>query len=331
MNFAEFQTYRAARLAAAPGLVDLAETNLWRSLTDAIPLLSETPEARVHRCHLARDWLTAFGLSESLAARAFVSRGVRDSLARVFAVLARQGARLAIPEDVYPVYGQLADAAGLSYTTFATVPEPTFPDDVEWLLLPNPLKPLGRWLSPNEVASLCSWLAADSRRRLLLDAVYAFDTRWHRSTRALWDTKQTIVLHSLSKGWLRPKVFGVALTPEADADLLAPSFREDPPSQAQLHIARQLLNEHATLPEKVASILAERRGRMLASLPESIRAELETRASGTAGYLVAVQASHEQLRERHGVLSIPLTVFGSQREDICVLSSLGMVDRAVAP
>ncbi len=323
MNFQEFQTHRAAQLAADPTLIDLAETNLWHALADLVPTLSTNEMPHLHRCHLAQAWLATFGLPETWAGRALVSSGVRHSLSMILPILAQRGVQLRLTEDVYPVYGQLARAAGLDFQAFPTLPLWESPHDGDCLLLPNPLKPAGRWLMTHEVSALQEWLASDGRRRLLLDAVYTFDTQLHPTTLALLETNQTILLHSLSKGWLHPQVFGVALVPETDLDDFTAVFRENSPSQVNLLKARQLLDHHAFCPKQVAAALATRREQLLTRLPEQVRSQiLQPRDAESAGYLIAIRAPQRQLLEQHHLLTIPLSVFGSSHQDCSVLSTL---------
>ena len=79
----------------------------------------------------------------------------------------------------------------------------------------NPLKPLARWLSPSDVTALTAWLGINPRRRLLLDIVCTFGTRFHPTTHRLLARQQTILLHSLTKGWLHPRLFGSRSCPNA--------------------------------------------------------------------------------------------------------------------
>ena len=79
--------------------------------------------------------------------------GIRDSLAILLFHYARVGAKLWLPADNYPVYGELVRAAGLLPVEFPTLPEPVWPSGVsggspELLVVTNPLKPLGRWFKP---------------------------------------------------------------------------------------------------------------------------------------------------------------------------------------
>ena len=79
--------------------------------------------------------------------------GARQPLL-LFPWLAHGNFQLRIPADVYPVYGELCLSPGIAYETFPTIPELVLPEDGDVLLLPNPLKPAGRWLQWRETEAL---------------------------------------------------------------------------------------------------------------------------------------------------------------------------------
>ncbi|MFD0568909.1 aminotransferase class I/II-fold pyridoxal phosphate-dependent enzyme [Kitasatospora gansuensis] len=176
MRFDEFQEFRQRQLSTSPSLLDAAETNVYRALA---PLRPEQPAdtGTVYRCDLARAWLRRFELPEEWSRRAMVSRGVRHGLGVVFHWLHSVQARLWLPSDVYPVYFDLARAVGLAPASYPTLPTPALPsspadDRPEYLLLANPSKPLGRYLSDAECAALIAWLQESPHRHLLIDCVY---------------------------------------------------------------------------------------------------------------------------------------------------------------
>lgn len=324
MNFAAFQQYREALLRERQDITDCAETNLYRTLSRLTPPPSPPPQNTVHRCHLASGWVERFGFHPDTSRRSLISCGVRDSLARLFHYYAGKEAFLWIPADNYPVYGELARAAGLKPQEFPTLPAPAWPDAAppsgpELLLITNPLKPAGHFLTAEDTASLGSWLAASDSRRLLLDTVYTFDTHFHTSTLQLLESGQTILLHSLTKGWLHPRLFGITLVPEADAAALAPVFRADPPPQENLARARELMSLHAGMPAAVSHALAPGMALLHGSLPFPVPAP---HASAAPGYFLTVPHPWRELLERHRILGLPASTFGSPREDLTILSSL---------
>jgi aspartate/methionine/tyrosine aminotransferase len=327
VRFAEFQDFRDRVLRERSDVLDCAATNLYGALPHLIPAPTPAPACTLHRCDLALEWAQRFGLPLERARHALVSGGVRDSLAHIFRHYATENARLWLPADNYPIYHEIAHAAGLNSSSFPTLPEPDWPDlspgdSTEILVVTNPLKPRGRWLTACDVTALTAWLAAHPRRRLILDTVYTFDTRFHATTLQLLATGQTFLLHSLTKGWLHPRLFGIALAPADDAKALAPIFRAHPPPQLNLARARAFLIQHAETPTAVAHELAAAHEQLIATLPAGLPTPMPTDATG---YLLPITCHWLDLLNDFGILAIPATVFGSAREDIAILSSLTFV------
>ena len=319
MNFAAFQLWRKERLAAQPGLLDCGETNLYGALASLQPQPQASGRAeRIHRCDLARSWLKRYGFSEKWSRQALVNRGVRHALNLIFRELARTSAGLWIPADVYPAYAELAASAGIQPRQFPTLPKPQLPrgqrtHGPEFLLLANPWKPLGRFLDPGECAALRQWLEVSPERRLLVDCVYDLSAPFHDSTRQLLQSGRTILLHSVTKGWLWPKTFGVALLPEVWPEIES-SFRADPPTEEQLRFAEQLLRHDAPTPGRVCHALAKRKLNLLTVLPRAVIEALQFDQDSCAPgcYLFPAAMSVDALLIRHGILAIPASSFGSE-------------------
>ncbi|MER7582740.1 aminotransferase class I/II-fold pyridoxal phosphate-dependent enzyme [Kitasatospora sp. NPDC097691] len=326
MRFHEFQELRQRQLRASPALLDAAETNLYRALAPTRP---EPPDdtRTVYRCDLARAWLRRFELPEEWSRRAMVCRGVRHGLDVVFRRLRAEQARLWLPGDVYPVYFELARAAGLAPESYPTLPAPVLPaspadDRPEYLLLANPSKPLGRYLSDAECAAVMSWLRESPRRRLLIDSVYDLGAPFAAGTRRLLDTGRAILLHSVTKGWLWPRTFGVVLLDPAQAEL-AEAFRADPPTPAQLRLADRLLTVHGDVPGQVVGELAVRAERLFDRLPDEVLGAIPAASRTCPGnYFFPVDIPAETLRRECGVLAMPVGVFGESNWSGSVLTSL---------
>ena len=329
MNFAAFKAWRERSLQENPKLLDCAETNLYHSLASLQPApVSAPPDHRVHRCDLARLWLARYGFPATASRRALVCRGVRHALALIFAKLAKKQATLWLPRDVYPVYGELAHAAGIQPKLFKTLPEPILPHHkpegiAEYLLIANPWKPLGRYLTDKEYDELARWLAASPARRLLMDCVYDLNRPFHDTTLKLQETGQAILLHSVTKGWLCPQTFGVVLTGEEQTEWES-AFRADAPSQDLLSLAEELLSHDANLPELVATALAARKKIFLVSVPASVRESMliDPVNSIPGGYFFPVNMKADELLLKHNLVGIPASVFGSDWEG-SILTSLG--------
>ena len=318
MNFAAFQLWREQCLRAKPDLLDCAETNLYRALAWLQPPLGMLKSDRLlHRCDLARAWLSRYEFSENLSRRALVCRGVRHALSLIFKELARSNAVLWSPGDVYPTYLELARAAGIEPQTFPTLPEPKLPtsriaDRMEYLLVANPWKPLGRFLTGQECVTLTDWLGVSPNRYLLVDCVYDMCAPFHFTTQKLLETGRAILLHSVTKGWLWPKTFGVTLLGEEHPQLES-AFRNDPPSQEQLRLAEQLLSGDANRPGQVVTALVSRKQKLLAALPTTVGNSLlsDPVAAAPGCYFFPVRLQSDQLLRQHGIVAIPASAFGA--------------------
>lgn len=331
MNFEQFQLWREQQLKARPELIDGGETNLYRALSALSMPRPDDSEQRIYRCDLARAWLSRYGYLAELSRQALVCRGVRHALALIFRDLKANEATLWLPGDVYPVYGELARAAGIAPRRYDTLPSPVLPEGLpaqgeEVLLLANPWKPLGRYASNDELTALLAWLQASSRRHVVIDAVYDLDAPFHAATRALQQTGRAIVLHSITKGWLAPKTFGVALIGEQHARLQA-AFREESPSQEQLRLAAYALTNDADKPGIVAQVLQTRAQRLLSLLPSGVKAALTLDPSqgATGRYFFAVDLSAETLLREHRWLGIPASAFGAEPWQGSIITSLAPV------
>jgi histidinol-phosphate/aromatic aminotransferase/cobyric acid decarboxylase-like protein len=232
---------------------------------------------------------------------------VRDLLRTLFQHFAREGRVLLAPSDVYPVYHALAAGAGLPVRAFPTCPAPELPSqpprsEPEVLLLPEPLMPLGRFLSDPELRALEAWLDADSRRLVVLDAVYTFAPRFSPATERLLGTGQALLLHSLAKGHLHPDLAGFGLVPEGVARGLDVSG-EPALDVTALRQACFLLERHRELPARVQARFEEQWGRVRAAVgtpPFDIP---------RTGYFSTSALGFEALLER-GWLAVPGPVFG---------------------
>lgn len=330
MNFTEFKDWRAECLRALPKALDCAETNLCAAMASLQPRPRDANCLKtIHRCDLARMWLKRFGLTGVDSRQALISRGIRDALNLIFGYASRLGARLWLPGDVYPVYLEMAHANNLSCETFRTLPLPEVPHAandgrIEYLLVANPLKPLGRFLNTDECRALETWVSDSPNRWLILDCVYDLGEVLNPTTVRLWSSGRALVLHSAAKGWLWPKTFGVTLVPFT-LPALESLFRGASPSQADLNLGELFLSEASDLPRRVEEGLAQRRAILLSALPKEVRRGLiiEETDMAPGSYFFLVSANHEHLLERHNIISIPASVFGGKWHG-SVLTSLGL-------
>jgi aspartate/methionine/tyrosine aminotransferase len=351
MTFSEFSAWREQLLTKDTDLLDCGDTNLYRALDyvkDADRGARCQHAAPIHRCDLARLWLERFGFPAAWSRRALVCR-VRHALSLLFRVWSPPNCTWWVPEDVYPVYFELARAGGVEPRTYKTLPQGlaglwgTISSGVnsnwkkhvknvpheraaslrEILLVPNPLKPLGRYLTDSEVDALAAWLIAADDRLVVVDSAYDLTSDLHATTRRLWETGRAMVLHTFTKGWLAPRTFGIALVPERRAAELSAAFRNDPPLSDQLCLARHCLNDDAAMPQRVAGELQRRVPAFVESLPREVvdRFVLPPAETAPGCYLFPVRISAERLLRDHSLLAVPGTAFGAT-SDLSILTSL---------
>jgi len=285
------------------------------------PELGPQANANIDRTLLLWEEATGMALHP---ARTVIGRGVRDLLAATFTSVVKKGEDLWLPEDVYPVYGKLAMDAGLTARTFPTLPRPKFDflthsAECATVVLPVPLSPLGRLPDKSESDALLGWLRGSPRRLLVIDAVYTFDFEKSRSFMDLFlggNGDQCIALWSCSKSWLLPQSLGIAMTPSR----LAPTLADHvvPPSHSDLGKINSTLESQPdlwSLQQKAFTFEWQR----LAPIIRSVDRNWEPPPSG---YFSVLEVPFSSLLNEHGILSVPLSVFGGKHDDFSIVTCL---------
>ena len=285
------------------------------------PELGPQANANIDRTLLLWEEATGMALHP---ARTVIGRGVRDLLAATFTSVVKKGEDLWLPEDVYPVYGKLAMDAGLTARTFPTLPRPKFDflthsAECATVVLPVPLSPLGRLPDKSESNALLGWLRGSPRRLLVIDAVYTFDFEKSRSFMDLFlggNGDQCIALWSCSKSWLLPQSLGIAMTPSR----LAPTLADHvvPPSHSDLGKINSALESQPdlwSLQQKAFTFEWQR----LAPIIRSVDRNWEPPPSG---YFSVLEVPFSSLLNEHGILSVPLSVFGGKHDDFSIVTCL---------
>ncbi|MEZ0091015.1 hypothetical protein [Streptacidiphilus sp. EB129] len=164
--------------------------------------------------------------------------------------------------------------------------------------------------------------AGIATRHLLIDSVYDLGAPFAAGTRRWLDTGRAVLLHSVTKGWLWPRTFGVVLLGAAQAEL-AEAFRADPPAPAQLRLADRLLTEHSDVPRQVVDELAARAERLFERLPDEVLGAIPMASRTCPGnYFFPVEIPAETLQRECGLLALPVSVFGESRWSGSILTSL---------
>jgi hypothetical protein len=330
MNFRQFIAWSEEARHLAPEAERYCETRI----AQAFSRLRVVPDAackslRIHRCDLVRLWCKAMGIP-NLAHMTLATEGVRHSLQAIFALLAKGGAKVAMPTDVYPVYWQLATAEKLRVVGFETFPQfnlwKILADAEEagahHVLLPQPLKLQGRSWTDKEIATAEDWLRAGIQRRIILDGVYGFGAPLDSPTKRLIETDQVVFLDSLSKGWLHERTFGAAVIPEQDASIYTEPLRNLPSTPSKLLIAHQLIERFSDIPYRVRGEIDALRVEVLGRVSRIRSLTLPVER----GYFLPIECSTERLLTEHSMVTIPASVFGSRLRHWSVASVLPATD-----
>jgi len=315
MNYESFLALSEQLRTTRPELLDLAELNIFRSLAPYFPPITpSTHHEAPYRCHLAERFLAQLDLHDKLKPRTQVSHGVRRSLRALFGLLASRGARVGVPNDVYPVYQQLAADACVHVVLYDARCGLPVLDKLDALLICEPLKPWGTTLNANETDQLAAWARAEPTRMLLIDSAYA--TPPTATTLRLLHDDVAVLLASLSKGWLIPDHAGICIVPSRWQRDVREVFAHLPKDETRLRIGYAALTEHPQRVHEVAAIL-DKRAQYLDGMTSS-RPEL--RASMCTGYFATAERSFEELLDL-GVLAAPASIFGGPSH-LSILSSL---------
>lgn len=323
MNFVEFQTLKNQLLNS--NTIDLTETRVERGFSAWKPQWSpdELP-VRSYRCHLAEFWLDAMNMPRSNRPRALICQGVRHALSVLFDYYASQNKQALLPRDVYPVYENIANTAGLTYEQFDTFPRLEYLPDADILLICNPAKPRSTHFGHSEIREIISWLECDSSRRVLIDSVYTYENSFDQFTQTLVETGQAIILHSLSKGWLHQQIMGVCFVPEQDVDMFTPIFRSLSWSgdQEGFRVAEYLLTKFSNLPQSLVKPM-HRANERVGSLLD--RHSIKYYKQSTNSYLLIVEGNWREILSQHDILLLPFSVFGANNDQCSVASVLNFI------
>ena len=311
MNFQEYRAAKETYLKSDPLRLDCMNTQ--KALSHLAPPASATGEETTLQEALS-VWQEVSGFDLGHL-HAIPGKGVRDLLMQLVQQLKQQQASFIFPQDVYPVYHQiLGDYPCRTYRTF---PEWEFDclmevsDQRQVLLLTQPAVPVGRYLTLQETTTLVDWLAADERRLLIIDAAYAYEPN-HSIYLQLIQTGQCICLFSLSKPWLMPEQWGLAVGPRE----LLKRYRQ--PRDDFISNWVKTVRQHATLPAQLRSAFSEEWQR----LAPAIHNFAPHWQPPQAGYYSTVSIPFAQLLQEQNVLGVPASVFGSDRKDVTVISCL---------
>ena len=326
MDWSTLVTVRDQALQANPDLIDAANANVYTRRQQRHAPQSDDDQAQ-YRCHVAEAWLDNMGLDQIDTSHLLVGRGVRHSLPLLMQLMGKR--KLIRPHDVYPEYARIqADSGAITLETYEArkdLPWNTLEQHEGWaLLVCDPLKPWADSLTQDGWERLVD-TATRNNGQIWIDSAYrvapSVQTQEHK-TRGL----PVAWLGSLSKGWLRPGMFGGVIAAKPMVDAWRMRFQQEPKDVALLRQAWHALKELPTHPEITERYCTRARETLLQALKE------KSLASGVVdpgrGYFLTHPHSVESLA-KEGVMAIPPSVFRdpgeSQPETGSILSAVSMV------
>ncbi len=315
-------------------VVNCTETNIYQALSHLKPSYEtkysgfERDLPTIYRCDLSKSWLSHHGLPVSMSEHALISGGVRWSLNKIFQNLPADQVMIYLPSDVYPVYQDLARKAGHDYQEYPTLPVPAFPSEVigdnktEFLLIANPMKPLGKGLTERDVYALNMWANSKPNRTVIIDGVYDLGMTMHSASKILIAGIRTIYLSSISKSNLYPATFGVCLVSPTTPFFqdIREAFVKDKISQSQLRIGQASLEDRNKSARTIAAELNSRRSVLLDVLSDDLRRHANK--SDPDSYMFTLPIDYMTLLKDYHIFAIPASVFGSKTWNGSILTTL---------
>lgn len=329
MNYKEFLAYRQDVLSTGSKIIDAADLDLYGKF----PSLDATfPDKtgghigeNIHRCHLVEDFLCVYrldGSGKNSVEKRYISfsEGVRQSIETLMDFY--HDKHWLIASDNYPFYLDTARNKHLDYLIFDTLVDGTKfiqeDTDSDILLLTYPFKPSGASYERTDWENVRSWLAVDSQRRVILDAVYLFELEDENELWSLFhETKQAIILYSLSKAFAAPRIAGFTFSYD---NSVREAFKGITRNEKSMRLCYLLLN-------KVAGKERKKELRDLIEVQYLKAVDLGLVSSGIRkpGYLFYSDFIFNDNKEAQGseIFAVPATVYGSEISGK-IISTLGL-------
>ena len=252
---------------------------------------------------------------------AIPTRGVRSSLDSLFEIIAQRKSDLWLPKDVYPFYWECTKSHKISPYSFPTLPSPNFSFLKEtsldcFVLLTNPISPLGRALSENDYHQITAWLEQSKNRKIILDTVYSYGLHIDPISKKLYETGQCFITHSLSKAWLQRGIFGVLFTPEPEYEVCLNMITS--PNQLACDTAYEALSKSLKLPH----LQQQAFDKEWQKLNSDIQNFDSTFTPPSMGYFSCIKANFMDVLTAHNTLLVPASVFGSRDHNLSIATCL---------
>jgi hypothetical protein len=333
MDYRAFKKFRAEILAADPALIDASDLDLYGKFPSVETIFTDISGghkgSNIHRCHLVEDFLRAYQLdgieSPNAVDKGLISfsSGVRESLSILMKLF--NDKQWLLPSDNYPYYLTEAEKQNVSFALFDTLEKKGLSElvagsnDADILLVTYPLKPSGMEYTAEDGETLRSWLAVNPERRVILDAVYLFELHEEHELFALFhETRQVIILYSLSKAFAAPLVAGFTFSYDP---FVREAFKSIERNEERMRLAYLLLNKDEGIErrESVLEFVSHQHFRAIESgiLPRN------TTGSGYLFYDANRVYSSDGIDGSGTILAVAPTVYESSAPG-AIISTLGL-------
>lgn len=327
MDYKEYLAYRQDVLAEQEDILDAGDLDLYGKFPRIDTIFSDNTGGHIgdniHRCHLVEDFLRVYGLDgfgHNTVEKKHISfsQGVRHSIEILMDFYSDQ--KWLIAADNYPFYLTTAEKSGLNFNTFETlgkngIEEILSDEESEILLVTYPLKPSGERYSLQDWLRIRLWLAQNSNRRIILDAVYVTNLAIEDELFALFhETKQAIILYSLSKAYAAPKVAGFTFSYDND---IREAFKDIARDEQAMRLCFLIFNKPEGEKRRVEIARA-----IQVQYEKAVEAGLVAGGKFAPGYLFYVNKGYIVDTDQK-LLTVPPSVYGSEQPGE-IISTLGL-------
>ena len=317
MNFKEYKTWQKAYLEKNPNVFRADCLNPFISmnyLLDKVAFKSKDVTQR----ELYNKWKEINGIdipSHNLV----LTRGVRHSLSKLFHILKNK--IIYMPQDVYPRYAQLAKKKHVK--TFVTYPKTDWESlknvESSVILLTIPFTPIGRELNQEDMNQLEGLL--ERKNNIIIDSVYDYNLSSNfQKLQPLFKKGSVIWLHSLSKTYLSPEVLGIVYFSSMVIKGFFVKAEESYAFKDKVSYDRayNILSQIPNLP----ALQQQEFNRGFDYLSENTALDIY---KSEIAYFSIIEEPFKELLKRN-ILGVPASVFGSDREDLTVVTGLFYLD-----
>ena len=311
MNFKAYKLWQKEYLAKNPNVFRADCMNPFKSMDYLLKDVEFTNKKRTKE-ELYELWRKVNNIEIPSNYEVALTRGVRHSLSLIFSMFKER--EFYIPKDIYPRYFELAKENKVkTFVTYPTLDWSALKDAKESIiLLTIPFTPLGREVGKNDIVEI---IELQKRGNIIvIDSVYDYNLNENFKKLEPLFKGNVIFLHSLSKTYFSPEVLGMAYMPLGYKFYFENTISNYEIKEVDYGRAYDILDQVPKLPHiqaqefiKGFDVLAENTG-------------LDVYNSKIA-YFTVIEEPFEELL-KNNILGIPASVFGSDSDDLTVLTGL---------